>query len=82
MIVDQVFLINNSNIINEDAKESDIITEKEVIYWWKSSKLDTNSITAKLNLTKHFVSRKYKTTKFLLKRMLEKTSWKETTRKQ
>ena len=33
MIVDPKILINKSNIMNEDVKESNIITEKEVIYW-------------------------------------------------
>ena len=50
MIVDPKILINKSNIMNEDVKESDLITEKEVIYWWRLSRLDTNSIAAKLNL--------------------------------
>ena len=81
MIVDPKFLINNSNIMNEDVKESDLITEKEVIYWWRWSRLDTNSIAAKLNLTKHFVSRTIKNYKILVKKNVRENILKRNNKK-
>ena len=68
MIVYPNFLINNSNIINEDVKESDLITDKEVICWRRWTTLDTNFIAAKLNLTKHFISKTIKNYKMLAKK--------------